>query len=71
MDILSLFPAWLIEHGAAFIIVLPLLLGAITAVLPSRSLAWWTAFIVTVIVTITSFGLVLNMISEGLSLIHI
>ena len=65
MDILSLFPAWLIEHGAAFIIVLPLLLGAITAVLPSRSLAWWTAFIVTVIVTITSFGLVLNMISEG------
>ena len=65
MDILSLFPAWLIEHGAAFIIVLPLLLGAITAILPSRSLAWWTAFIVTVIVTITSFGLVLNMISEG------
>ena len=65
MDILSLFPAWLIEHGAAFIIVLPLLLGAITAVLPSRNLAWWTAFIVTVIVTITSFGLVLNMISEG------
>ena len=65
MDILSLFPAWLIEHGAAFIIVLPLLLGAITAVLPSRSLAWWTALIVTVIVAITSFGLVLNMISEG------
>ena len=65
MDILSLFPAWLIEHGAAFIIVLPLLLGAITAVLPSRSLAWWTAFIVTVIVTVTSFGLVLNMISQG------
>ena len=65
MDILSLFPAWLIEHGAAFIIVLPLLLGAITAILPSRSLAWWTAFIVTVIVTVTSFGLVLNMISEG------
>ncbi len=65
MDLLSLFPSWLIEHGAAFIIILPLLMGAITSILPSRSLAWWTAFIVTVIVTLTSFGLVLNMMSEG------
>ena len=65
MDLLSLFPAWLLEHGVAFAIVLPLLMGAITAILPSRTLAWWTTFIVTLLVTVTSFGLVLQMVSEG------
>ena len=65
MDLLSFFPAWLLEHGVAFAIVLPLLTGAITAVLSNRTLAWWTAFIVTLLVTFTSFGLVLQMMSEG------
>jgi len=63
MDLLSLFPAWLLEHGVAFVIVLPLLMGAITAILPSRTLAWWTAFIVTLIVVVTSFGLVLMVVT--------
>jgi len=67
MDLLTFFPAWLLEHGVAFVIVLPLLMGAITAVLPNRTLAWWTAFIVTVIVTVTSFGLLLQLMSDGAS----
>ena len=68
MDVLSLFPAWLLEQGPAFVIVLPLLMGAITAILPSRTLAWWTALIVTLLCTVTAFGLLLQVYSEGASL---
>ena len=67
MDILSLFPAWLLEQGPAFIIVLPLLMGAITAILPSRKPAWWAALIVTLLCTATAFGLLLQVYSEGAS----
>lgn len=65
MDILSLFPAWLLEHGVALVIILPLLIGAITAILPSRSAAWWVALIVTLICAATSFSLLLQVYSEG------
>ena len=68
MDILSLFPAWLLDQGPAFIIVLPLLMGAIVAILPSRTLAWWSALIVTLLCTVTAFGLLLQVYSEGASL---
>jgi len=68
MDLLSFFPAWMLEHGPALVIILPLLLGAITAILPSRSLAWWVALIVTAICTITAFGLVLDVYLEGTKL---
>ena len=68
MDILSLFPSWLLEHGAALIIVLPLLFGAIAAIMPSKSLAWWGALIVTLIATVTSLGLVLQMIAHGVKI---
>lgn len=68
MDILSLFPAWLLEQGPAFVIVLPLLMGAIVAILPSRTLAWWAALIVTLLCTVTAFGLLLQVYSNGASL---
>lgn len=58
MDILTYFPVWLQEHGAAMIVVLPLMLGAICAILPSEKLAWVTTLIVTIICTLTAFGLV-------------
>ncbi|MDB2438415.1 monovalent cation/H+ antiporter subunit D family protein [Hellea sp.] len=67
MDLLSLFPAWLLEQGPAFVIVLPLLMGAITAILPSRTSAWWVCLIVTLLCTVTSFGLLLQVYSEGTS----
>ncbi len=65
MDLLSYFPAWMLEHGPALIIALPLLLGAITAILPNRTWAWWTALIVTLICAATSFGLLLQVFSSG------
>lgn len=68
MDILSLFPAWLLDQGPAFIIVLPLLMGAIVAILPSRTLAWWATLIVTLLCTVTAFGLLLQVYSKGASL---
>ena len=60
MDILSAYPAWLIAHGAALIVVLPLLMGAICAILPKERLAWLTTLIVALICVVTSFGLVLT-----------
>ena len=68
MDILSLFPAWLLDQGPAFIIVLPLLMGAVVAILPSRTAAWWAALIVTLLCTVTAFGLLLQVYFEGASL---
>ena len=36
MNLMSIFPQWIIEQGPAFLIVLPLLMGAVTAVIPNR-----------------------------------
>ena len=60
MDILSSYPAWLIAHGAALMVILPLLVGAITSVIPRERLAWIVTLIVTAILTVTAFGLVLH-----------
>ncbi len=60
MDILSSYPAWLIMHGAALLVVLPLLTGAITAIIPREKLAWVVTLIVSLVLTVTSFGLVLT-----------
>ncbi len=60
MDILSLYPAWLIEHGAALLVILPLLLGAISSVLPRERIAWFVTLFVSLVLTITAFGLLLT-----------
>ncbi len=60
MDILSLYPSWILTHGAALIVVLPLLAGAIVAILPSQKLAWVTSFLVALICTAIGFALVLQ-----------
>ncbi len=60
MDILAYFPEWLLTHGAALVVVLPLLFGAICAVLPSEKLAWVTTLVVAVICTLTAAGLFLH-----------
>jgi len=60
MDFLSYLPSWLIEHGAAVMVILPLLMGAIAAILPSEKLAWLVTLIVTLICTVTAFGLLLT-----------
>jgi len=60
MDVLSLYPAWLIEHGAALLVVLPLMLGAITSILPRERMAWFVTLVVALILTVTAFGLLLT-----------
>lgn len=60
MDVLSLFPDWILIHGAALIVVLPLLLGVIVAIMPSERLAWITTLIVTLICAVTGLGLLLT-----------
>jgi len=60
MDILSLLPAWLLSHGAALIVVLPLMAGSAMAVIPKERLAWGISFIVTLICVIGSLGLYLQ-----------
>lgn len=60
MDILSYVPEWLLNHGAALIVVLPLIVAAITAILPSERLAWFVAISVAIICTLCGLVLVLQ-----------
>ncbi len=60
MDILSYYPLWLIVHGAALCVVLPLLMGAVAAIIPREKLAWLVTLIVTVVLTVAAFGLLLT-----------
>ncbi|RKQ70891.1 multisubunit sodium/proton antiporter MrpD subunit [Litorimonas taeanensis] len=57
MDITPYMPAWLFEHGAGFLIAVPLILAAITAILPNRKLAWWSTTAMTVILVIVAVAL--------------
>ena len=65
MDLLSLFPAWFLSHGAALIVVLPLLAGGIMAVVPRERMAWIITLIVMLICTVGAFGLLLSVMSQG------
>jgi multicomponent Na+:H+ antiporter subunit D len=66
MDILSLFPAWLLTHGAALIVVLPLMAGAAMAVIPRERMAWVITLIVTLICTLCAFALFMQVLDQGL-----
>ncbi len=63
MDILSAYPEWLPAHGAALCVILPLLIGAITAILPRARMAWLITLIVVLICTVTALGLMLTTLS--------
>ena len=58
--ILASYPDWLITHGAALMVVLPLLMGAITAIIPSEKTAWLVTLIVAIICAAAAFGVVLT-----------
>jgi len=60
MDLLSFFPDWGLTHGAALLVVLPLLMGAVLAIMPSERVSWFVAIIVTLICSVIAFGLVLQ-----------
>jgi len=65
MDVLSLFPAWVLTHGAALMVVLPLMVGASMAIIPRERLAWILTFIVMLICMVCAFALVLQVIEQG------
>ena len=58
MDILSLVPDWLAVHGSALTVVLPLIMAAVLAVMPSERLAWLIALVVAITCAICGFVLV-------------
>ncbi|WP_371397536.1 monovalent cation/H+ antiporter subunit D family protein [Fretibacter rubidus] len=62
MDILSsvldVAPAWLLVHGSALIVVLPLMVAAVLAVMPSERVAWAIALMVAIICAVCGFVLV-------------
>ena len=59
MSFLDFVPDWLLIHGPAFLMALPLIMAAITAILPNKRVAWGSTFIVTVILTLTAFAIAL------------
>lgn len=59
MSFLELMPDWLLRHGPAFLMALPLIMAAITAILPNKRIAWASTFIVTAILTLTAFSIAL------------
>jgi len=65
MDLLSLFPAWILTHGAALMVVLPLMVGASMAIIPRERLAWALTFIVMLICMVCAFALVLQVMEQG------
>ena len=69
MDLLGMFPDWVLTHGAALLVVLPLLMGAVLAVMPSKRLSWVSAIVVAIICSVLSFGLLLQ-IAGGESLVY-
>ena len=62
---LSLFPDWILTHGAASLVVVPLMLAVLTALNPSAKLAWVTVLGVAALCTFTAFGLLLQVMSHG------
>lgn len=60
MEWLSYFPEWVLTHGAALLVVVPLLMGAILAIVPSERLSWGLAMAVALLCTVCAFGLLLQ-----------
>ena len=65
MPFLDLVPDWLLVHGPAFLMALPLIMAAITAILPNKRVAWTSTFIVTSILTVTAFTIALYNVEVG------
>ena len=59
MSFLELVPDWILVHGPAFLMALPLLMAAITSIMPNKRVAWASTFIVTAILTLTAFAIAL------------
>ncbi len=65
MHLLSLYPDWILTHGPAVIVVLPLMLALLTALNPSAKAAWATVMLVTGACTLLALGLLLQVLQTG------
>jgi multicomponent Na+:H+ antiporter subunit D len=63
--LMSVFPQWMLTHGAASLVVVPLMLAVLTALNPNAKIAWATVLGVTAICVFTSLGLLLQVVSQG------
>jgi len=73
MSLLDYYPAWLLTHGGALLPVLPLLVAAICAIMPSpktgnNDLAWWASLLTVVTLIVTALGLTLVTYTGGASI---
>jgi len=66
MDITSFMPSWLWEHGPAFLIAVPLIMAAVTAVLPIRKISWVTTTLLTAILLIAAIALTQYELANGI-----
>lgn len=58
-SVLDMTPDWMLTHGPAFLMAVPLLMASLLAVFPSKRGAWLTTFLITGLLTITAFALAL------------
>ena len=65
MALLSYIPDWLLTHGPAFLMALPLIMAAVVALLPNRRVAWATTFVISAILTLTALALALYNMEVG------
>ena len=66
MDITSFMPSWLWEHGPAFLIAVPLIMAAVTAIIPNRKLSWVTTTLLTAVLLIAATALAQYELANGI-----
>ncbi|RZV34979.1 MAG: monovalent cation/H+ antiporter subunit D family protein, partial [Acidimicrobiales bacterium] len=65
MELLSYFPEWVLTHGPALLVVLPLLVAVITALLPSEKIAWLATILTAAMSIFLSVGALQYVLSVG------
>ena len=68
MSFLEIVPDWLLLHGPAFLMAVPLIMAAITSILPNKRVAWASTFIITAILTFTAFSIAIYNAQVGTTL---
>lgn len=65
MDMLSYFPAWVLTHGPALLVVLPLMIAVLTALSTSEKLAWIATLFTSALCAFLALGTLLTVLSSG------
>ncbi|PHR94345.1 MAG: cation:proton antiporter [Robiginitomaculum sp.] len=70
MDIVSIFPAWVLTHGPALLVVLPLMMAVLTALAPNKNIAgvnipWVMTGGTVVVCAILAFSVLMQVLSHG------